>query len=1111
MKRLGLIVKYKSLIWIIVFVLSFNIISASCEVVHINFDYNTSNTGNNSIQSVNYNSISNSTTKKLGYASGYANAGGYLDLNYTPTFLGSDKRSYSFWFKGKAINKYFFGSYITSHAIFFIRTYTVQDGIYIYYDDDYTGWELGFYSNMADGNWHHIVYVDDGTNLTLYIDNSVEHSHVSDKAQDFSNKPFYLFAYNNNGVADQKGEAECYIDDFRIYEFALTSNNVSTLYNNSYGTPDGLCAVSDSNTAPTIQEVDIDPSMPYNFQDLEGYCNATDLDGDDINYFWKLYKNNELKYSFLEDGLCYQENANLISPCGGLNTGAYTYTGDWFYSANTFYDGNWESFAYATMSIPYPGYSHIFVNYSIPSIAEYGSILQVKNVEFTENFTISKNCWDYGESIGILEFWYNISMTGVNINQQTLFCKNSSSEYEMIYYNFSNAGNNPRGLYEEAMFFNFSISNHTEGNTINIVNLSNTLTSVGENWVLSCKAYDGVDYSNWVNSSSITILPTIPDFTYSDIDTGLTNLTLSIDTLDNVNISISGDITYENSTFNQNKSFIFTGLNPHTFYTLNLTICNEINNCSDLGTVGLTKTRLNFTAKEIISSLNINSYLTNITYLNINDTDFTTTSLISFIVGNDTHTDYIISGNSTSTATNYININYTNYNFSATGELLINTVFYSTVLNVTAFDLAGGGISDFNITLTSLNYSYSTSLSSSDNWTSFNLVNGSYNVSIESNGYADNWKSYIVQGLDYETLNFTLLESEWINFFFYDEETDSLLTTRNITLEVISTNHAENFSTENGTLGTNLTVGSYTFRYSAYDYPERFYYMDILESKNYTANLYLLKNSTGTEITVTLYDQNNQKVEGYNIKVLKYDLATNSYILRDMEKTDISGKSYLNVVLFSEFYKFIVENPAGDIKLTTETAYIYDDTLNLQIIIGEETGEDYFKTENINWVIDFLPSTNKFRLTYSDPSNTLNSMTLKVYRLSALNGSTLYNETSIASPSGSMTIWIENITGTTYEAKAYASFPDEYFLGSKMYHFFESLPFGVFGVFLTFILVLTAALIGYWSLMVAVILVPVIVTGAAAIGLIQINIGLAFSLIILGIIIATLINGLKNG
>lgn len=944
--------------------------------------------------------------------------------------------------------------------------------------------------DLAVGSWHHLALVGDAGAGTLhaYINGTLVCNDTTPTGTfGTSTSALYVGKSKNNGEAYYHWDGG--MDEIRIYNTSLTASEVLDVVNGA----------ESNNLAPVMQEVSITPfPYAYDFQDLEGSCNATDLNGDNVSFGYKWFKNNVL-YSE-RDYYCGSEDGQGIHQLAAVP--------QWS-NINNAFNGDWGG-AGATCEASDCAVQY---NHSLPfgtTQVEYRVSLYINNDQGAASPEYDFYCGG-GTTTPIFSISDETNNGTVTISG---FVPQScvSGDYIEFTLRYDRNGGSETGVFREenVSFYYYN----EEGVEVNVTNLSNSVTSLGDELMFSCRAYDGELYSSWLNSSVTTILPSAPEFSYSDVDTGLNDLILTIHTRDNVNISVSGIEEYVNVSYSQNKSFTFSGLSPHSFYDVNITICNQINNCSSLGLVGLTKTRLNFTAWEIISGVSISTFETNVTFRNsfVNQSNSTTSGLISFVVGNDTHSGYGINGNATTSATNYLNVNYSTFNprwnhFNSTIELSLPTFFYSSVLNVTAFDSSGAEISDFNITLTSLNYSYSSVKVASENFTSFNLVNGTYNISIQAHGYADNSKVYTVQGLDYEVLNFTLLSGGWVYFYFYDEDTDVLIADRNISLEVISVGYANNFSTSTGMLGTNLTADEYTFRYWAYDYPERLYYMNIFKKGNYSTNLYLLKNDSSEVVTVTLIDQYNTPVRDHTIKLLKYDLSTNSYILRDMEKTNVVGEARVTAELFSEFYKFVVEAPSGSVELETSPAYITSDTITLQIIIGDEGAADFFNSFDVNYNLLFNELTGNFKVTFSDPNNLISKGCLYLYRVSALNGSDEINSSCISSTTGTILLSAENITGVTYKADFYIYYDESsYFLDSVDYTYSESTPFGNVGLFFTVLLLILFAFLGVWSLEMVVIVEPVIILISAVLGFIELPISMALSLVILGIIIAVLIS-----
>lgn len=714
-------------------------------------------------------------------------------------------------------------------------------------------------------------------------------------------------------------------------------------------------------------------------------------------------------------------------------------------------------------------------------------------------------------------------VTAVEINSTTnlyyesedldLFCTITDSDNATITYNatyFIDGVNS--GSYANA--------SATAGTKTHLGQIGNAEISTDNLVMLSCLGYDGVNWSTPLNTS-VTIKQATPSVNNIEYIIGLENITVNVDTADYTNLSIFVDIyNNTNTSFLQNSTAIITGLNQSTQYTLNISACNIIGNCNNSEYyIFNTKTILNVSAFELITRKNITGFTTvlNVTYgdgdtESITKTTINNDTILSFIIGSNTlYGNYEILGNITTTATNYLNSIFTEISINSIETKLFNsTGLYSTILNISCIDSDNNFIQSFNITITSNNYDYeiyNTTIENTTNWTAFYVVNTSLNVTAQSEGYGNRNLEITPAGEDYLPYNITMLLGGYAQFYFYNELTGALMDYATIFLDVISSMDSQNVSTTTGITAVNLSPTTYTFRYRADGYPERFYYANIIYDMSYTFNLYLLENTSATDVIITLYDQNNNKVEGYTIKLLKYDIVTNSYILRDQEKTDSQGEAIVQAVLFTEFYKFLVADDDGTTRLLTNPAYITATEITLQVNTGDDGAEDFFNTEAVSHSLTFNDATNNFRYTYSDLNGIISQSCLKVYRLTITNSSVLLNTSCLNTTAGTILVDVNNITGYSYKADAYIYYGSEdYFIDSLIHKFNAVNPLKTGeGAFITIILVVFAAFVGIFSLPVAVVLVPSVLILAAIIGFIEINIGLLFSLLVIGIVVAVLI------
>lgn len=433
-----------------------------------------------------------------------------------------------------------------------------------------------------------------------------------------------------------------------------------------------------------------------------------------------------------------------------------------------------------------------------------------------------------------------------------------------------------------------------------------------------------------------------------------------------------------------------------------------------------------------------------------------------------------------------------------------------TVLNVTGWNIYNSKISVFTATAESLNSTHSATGSTTAGEVSLSLLwNETYNVTFDATNYSmdANTNKTVTMSVNFTRANFTnVYRLNAVNLTFRDEETGALV--YNVTLEFISDVYAANFTTNpNATFYIDLLSPEiYTLRYSKAGYAERLYTFN-LQNRTYTElTLYLLNASSATNVTATVYDEINNKLEGVYIKVLKYDLPTNTYLLQEIASTNFEGKTILHLVLNSEFYKFILEYPLGTVREETAASYIYSSTLAFQITLAETVATEFEQWKDVSHSLVFNTATNNFRLTYSDANNVASQACLEVFKITT-SGITAYNSSCSSGAAGTILVGVAPINYTTYLAKSYIYFgSEEQFLGDLTYSFEEPAIAGKYGIFLIIILTTIFIFVGYWDRRIALILAPLPLFFGSILNVIDINIGYAIALLVLCVIIAIVIS-----
>lgn len=432
---------------------------------------------------------------------------------------------------------------------------------------------------------------------------------------------------------------------------------------------------------------------------------------------------------------------------------------------------------------------------------------------------------------------------------------------------------------------------------------------------------------------------------------------------------------------------------------------------------------------------------------------------------------------------------------------VLNTTYYRLQVNATT--IGGAAINNFTINITSLtDTSDNQSLNTTSGSITFNVTqNFNYSVWIDAPGYEIKTENVTVNTW---TVNqtFTLYTTNSLSITFKDEETGAVV--NNVTAELISDVFSANYTTTNGTLYLDLlSPVLYAIRYVSTSYTERFYYFNLQNRTHTNLTLYLVANSSATDVTATVYDEGNHVVEDAYIKVLRYDIVTNSYIVQEIRKTNFEGEAVLHLILSDEFYKFIIEYPQGTVKKETSPTYIFATTLTLQILLGEDVAEDFYNSEDVSYTLAFNDATNNFRYTYSDANNIVSQGCLEVFIINASTGTTAYNSSCTSSSSATILVGVANTTGTTYEAKAYVTLDGtKYYLTSLTYSFDEASVFGTYGIFLCIIITIVFLFVGIWSKAVALVLLPLPTLLFSVANIIDVSTGIMIAVEIVCVIVA---------
>lgn len=638
------------------------------------------------------------------------------------------------------------------------------------------------------------------------------------------------------------------------------------------------------------------------------------------------------------------------------------------------------------------------------------------------------------------------------------------------------AQNTPKkGLFDEFIVWDRALSN---SEVVELYSLNGTVQLNGTNFTVSA-------YNNKTNELILEFNITI-------------NNTLTLNTT-------SGRIiTGINSSKTINLSIIAQGYDQ-----LNYTNLAVINETFSANLTPLTPNKPNLTIP--IENQNVTQFL-NITYTNataiVGNISFYNISLLN----NDYSFNRTIKSNNSLNNSYYWNtynenldintykimVEATDTNGYKVNDTKMFNIISNGYINITAKNVTSGtSVTSFSIEANDLNTGIITNYNTTTGILYVNVIKGNtYSLRINATNYAYSYYNKTAS-VNYNNYTFNLYPENSINITFYDEINKKVFSQSNnypnITLIIQKENSSVNSTVITGNyLVTKLDTGMYLLRYSSSGFLERTYYYTVTPYSTSLLSLYLINNTESSTVKINVKDLYGNIIEGAYIKLLRYYIDTNTYETVEISKTDYNGNAYLQIQLATtqnngEFYKFIIELN-DKTYLETTPSKIYDTTLNFVIATTESTLVEYNDNLKLFYDISFNNNTDNFRLTWSDGYGNFIGTCLKVYKVS-LSSNNLYGSSCVNSSSGSILVPVDNITGSSYEAKAYAYYGNyELYLGSLTHNFnTNKAVMGKNGLFFAMIMIMLFALLGIYNLYISVILMVVGLIIMSMFGLITIG------------------------
>ena len=360
-------------------------------------------------------------------------------------------------------------------------------------------------------------------------------------------------------------------------------------------------------------------------------------------------------------------------------------------------------------------------------------------------------------------------------------------------------------------------------------------------------------------------------------------------------------------------------------------------------------------------------------------------------------------------------------------------VFPSNITIKTNNQLTYHNNSNFSGIVNNINLNIS-SLQSCVNSVSSGNINCSINFTSESPGILQ-YSNLQIDYSEFDINNCSNSNNTILQIIGKDEETDGLVNTSlNINLYPtagttsiynatyqLRGNSTYNFCSSKN--NTNIRIDGIMEYGDGTTYTYRKYYLNNFSiDTNITSQviLYHLNNTKASEITFTVFDLlTGDRVSEAYIKTLRYYPGENAYRTVEIGKTDETGQSLGKMVLADVFYKFIIEKPAGQVKLDTDVLRILALTRSFGISFAVDYLDTWNKINNVATSVTCTKGTQTCRLTWSDSSNIVQNATLEVWRTNGLNNEMINSQTTSATSGTIAYTIIEDTLGNSYTAKGY--------------------------------------------------------------------------------------------
>ena len=289
-------------------------------------------------------------------------------------------------------------------------------------------------------------------------------------------------------------------------------------------------------------------------------------------------------------------------------------------------------------------------------------------------------------------------------------------------------------------------------------------------------------------------------------------------------------------------------------------------------------------------------------------------------------------------------------------------------------------------------------------------------------------KNQVIGGVILSICNYTTHNITFINFTIKDWSTKNII---NGSFKSTFSTSYYNYTYEN----LSQSVNNYPFcftpsyrnisinaiiEYERTDYAKNYYYLRNYQLTNVSTNidLYLLNDSLATLTQLEVKDTSQISQPDIYIQIQSYDVGTDTYYTCAMAKTDFNGQDLAYLNWYDTYYRYILSDRDGNVRLMTGTSKISDTPVTFQISSIIESV--YRKFDNIIYSLTFNNVTNNFILTFAMPSGDVKAGCLRVEKRTSFND-TIICDTCETSSSATIYCNIDAYSNGTYVGKFYAT------------------------------------------------------------------------------------------